>query len=609
MPGLSFVYTLNEDINNVKHDISKSLDSITHDKRYKKNILLHEKSFILGETSYVDYPIKSFENDNFIIYLEGVIYNKQIDLLQDELFSLAEIISSYKNDRPRELTNWVLSSDGDFLLCVINKKSNIIYFINDALGRLPLYYHRSDKQLIISRELRFIANLFSHVRFDKMAIAQTLLLGFPLHKQTLLENVHRMKPASLISINLNTTEITNSTHFRFNFEIKDNCNKSIKANARELASLFTKACRDRAETFGDFQNILALSGGLDSRAIAAGLWKSHCNFSALTRLSYDRRENQEVIIAKQVAEQLDIDWKVINANPPKGQDMLALLRMKNGMNSLNMGLFIPYFNKILDQIDHRIIYYTGDGGNYSLPSARPTKKLKSIRELANYIISNQQRLPLDYVVALTDVKKYEIIEELENLLLSYPEKDINQKYVHFIKYDRATKFTYEGEDRNRFYFWSVAPFYSIGFYDYAANCPDEQKAYYNLYREFFIALAPELAKITNRDWNTSLLSRKTYFTFFMHSLRRRIPRNIKNMMKRSVSRNQDNQRSIIMKCLLNQMNNCDEIYSYISKTSVKSLADNFNKDQIHNLFTITSTIEDLTCKSSILDKYYQSNFT
>ena len=79
--------------------------------------------------------------------------------------------------------------------------------MNDILGRLPLYYHYSIKLgLIISRELQFISFLTGEAnggKFDRMAIAQYLLFGYPLGERILQADIFRVKPASLIRIHNN----------------------------------------------------------------------------------------------------------------------------------------------------------------------------------------------------------------------------------------------------------------------------------------------------------------------------------------------------------------------------------------------------------------------
>lgn len=609
MPGLSFIFDSKEDLRNDNSVILKALDTAIHDKRYKKHILLNEKSFFLGSTLYDEYPITSYENDNFIIYLEGMIYNRQSGALNEELNTLAQIISLSDINAKENVAKWLLCIDGDFLLFIINKKTNTIYMLNDALGRLPVYVYSDNSKLIVSRELRFILHLISNVSFDKMAIAQTLAFGVIIGTRTLMENVHRLEPFSLIEIKDNTSEIKRSILHQFNYEEKNHSDKSLQHNVDQLVSLFSETCSNMASVCKYFKNVLALSGGLDSRAVAAALWKTECQFLGVTRLSFDKREIAEIDIAKQVANIFSMEWKVIVSKPPKGKDLLTLLRTKNGMNSLNVGLFIPYLQNVWDQYGSRVMFFTGDDGNHRLPDCRPNNKLKDMNDLIHYFLIEQQRMPMDKVVELTKIKKKEIIDELECRFLSYPEKDVNQKYIHFLNHDKASSRCFESEDRNRHYFWSVSPYNSMRFYDYAMNCPDIQKENRILHREFLMKLSPQAAGIINKDWGCSILSKEEVLKTSFKSFRSKIPCGVKNTIRKYISRYQYNPNSIVVNCLFDQLNNCHEINAYISREIVKASIRDLTRVQVNYLFTITSIIEDITNSKSMLDKYAQYDFT
>jgi len=81
--------------------------------------------------------------------------------------------------------------------------------------------------------------------------------------------------------------------------------------------------------------------------------------------------------------------------------------------------------------------------------------------LTDYIIDRNKKLSLDDVADITKIDKNEIISELKKLLTAYPEKDLYSKYVHYFIYEREIKWAMEGEDRNRFYFWSVLLFFQL----------------------------------------------------------------------------------------------------------------------------------------------------
>ncbi|RJO60860.1 hypothetical protein C4544_04260 [candidate division WS5 bacterium] len=605
MPGISFLYSFKEGINEIEDNIFRALANTLHDERYKQSVLVKDKLIFLGSSSYDGYPMTTFENDDFIVILEGMIYQERSKTLHEELSELSQMIAGNSINKQNKITEWLLNTDGDFIVLVIDKRTGKIYFINDTLGRLPVYTFKSNNEYVISRDTRFILDLSGLVKFDKMALAQTLLFGYALGTRTLFDNVHRIQPSSLIIIDTRKCEIRTEILHIFNFEIKNNRDIEIDQNVAELVQRFRYACNKRAGIFQNKKNILSLSGGLDSRSVAAGLYKESCNFTSVTRLSFDRSESADTKLAKQLAATYKTECREIYSDTLKGHDLLTLLRIKNGLNFLGMSNLIPYFQKVSELYGPNINFFTGDGGDKVFPDLRPYKKLRNIDELVSYIVSSQQRISIDQVAELTQINQNEIIKELKDNFLSYPETDYDYKFIHFIVYERGFKWLFEGEDRNRFYFWSVSPFYSLPFLNYAMNCPDTQKANYRLYRKFLLTLAPETANIKNKDWNLTIVSKKLELHFFVQSLISRIPRNIKNILKKKMDESQRaySPNSVIMTCLRNQISSCNKIYDYLSEKAIKGSIDTFNKNQIDILFTIVSIIEDLECEQSELENY------
>jgi len=604
MPGLSFVYDFKGHLHQKESRILRSLDSIIHGEDYEKKILLKENSYFLASTNYKEYPLTYFESAKYIIYLEGKIYGKDHASVNDELNVLADWLSQSPIQKQGDITQWLLNTDGDFILFIFDKKSPEILILNDALGRLPLYYSRTDDELIVSREVRFIANLRNIKRLDRMAIAQYLLFSFPLGERTLLDQIKRWGRATLLTINIRQSTIRTHNFDSFHLETKEHEGKSLEQNAAELVSLFSQACKDR--TTSSSKNILALSGGLDSRCVAACLRKNKIPFSAATRFDYDKQVNLDAKIAEQLARLFDIDWRFFRLDPPKGKDLARLIRIKSGLNYLAVSFILPFFDKIKDTFGSEIIYWTGDGGDKVKTDLRPSRSFASLDSLTEYIVAMHQVFSLPTVVALTQVAKCEILENIKSQISGYPEKDLRQKYIRFLVQEKGLRWNFEGEDRNRFYFWSVTPFYSVPFFKYAMGCPDEQKAGHALYRAFLAKLSPDAAALDNANWGFSLDSKKYIFMSLLKRLvldklsphfRRKLKQSAKNY---GPSRYRDAMRL--------QLSNCNAIGNYLSAQMVESALASSSTIQVQTLLTITSVIEEMECGKSTLENLSECDF-
>ncbi|MBU4357012.1 MAG: hypothetical protein KJ822_16995, partial [Proteobacteria bacterium] len=465
---------------------------------FSRRLVWHDQHSHLSCTTREHYPVFSWETEDLLVHLEGRIYHPEEPQLTTQLSDLSHLIFTQKIDPRPLLASWLLRTDGDFLLVLVHKADGGIAVINDVFGRLPTYVHLRDGWLILSRDLRRITQVLGAADFDRMALAQYLLLGFPLGKRSLFAGIEYLEPASLISISPADASIKLTNLHEFNLEGEEHSNRSSTENARNLASRFREACLLRAT--GDDTCVVSLSGGLDSRAVAAGLRREEIPFTAATFLNSQQTNTADVRVASRVAEALGVEWQLFHPRPPQGKDLVQLLDLKSGANNLRMSFILPFFHQLMEKFGPRITYFTGDGGGDALGVSCPYRRVSTPKALLDYAIERYQIWPLDEVAALTRLAGQDIKAELAEHLASYPETAPDRKYKHFFCLEVATKMYHEGEDRNRHFFWSVTPFYSFEFFHYAMNCPDRDKQGYRLYREFLAQLHPAVGGIDYADW-------------------------------------------------------------------------------------------------------------
>lgn len=621
MPGISLKYDLTKNpINQNGTPQEKFLDaseSLLHNDYYKKELLL-EKPCLIVCTRYAEYPVKIIENEKFWACVEGKIYSKRESEVERELSDLLEIIfsSDLSIDKyKKEFADWLLDTDGDFVVYGLDKKTDNFFIMNDLLGRLPLYYQVNDKsELILSREIQLLSYL-NHTgeenanKFDMMGIAQFLLFSHTLGNRTLLRNVSKMGPASILTVCNKDSQIKTHELYVFNFEYKKYSNEGIKKNAQELVKLFLEACKNRADL--DSKNVLSLSGGLDSRAIAAGLHENKISYSAVSSPEPNWTpvvgNSSESEIAEKLAHELKAEWENYQTMVPTAQNLLTLLRTKNGLVYLAHS-FLPRFLEVLKTKYglSPVNFFTGHGGDVSFTNL--LFKVQDVERCVRGIIHVKGRFPLNIITDVTKISKPELMQEIRNILRSYPERNPSFKLVHFLFFENNVKFSFEIEDVNRLYFWSVAPFYSVPFFKYIFNCSDKSKEKLALYREFFIALSPAIAEIKISNWGCSISSKKfkiLQYVLFLSFKYPKLRRFIKKIYdKRAYSYETD---SKIIQCIRTQLQDCKEITNVLSEDKVQQIlnqSSQFSHEAIDNLFTVTSLIEGSMRKSSTIGKYY-----
>jgi asparagine synthase (glutamine-hydrolysing) len=180
------------------------------------------------------------------------------------------------------------------------------------------------------------------------------------------------------------------------------------------------------------------------------------------------------------------------------------------------------------------------------------------------------------------------------------------------------KWLFEGEDRNRFYFWSGSPFYSIQFFTYAMNCPDSQKSRYLLYRRVLEELSPLAAETPDDNvglppasrWHGLKRTSKTWIQDWLSaSLRRRLKH---SLFPRLRSGQAYNPQSLLVRCLREQLDSCDAPGGCLSNATLKSIIDNVrhhSRFEMENLFAVTSWVEELDRGYSSIEPYNDVRFS
>lgn len=622
MPGIS-LKCVNTEENGETNDTPSNklflngLTTVLYNDHYVQEILLEEEPYLVACTRYQEYPVKIIDTSEFWICVEGKIYNKSVSLFEDEIKVLLKRIFAATNlsqEDKNSIAEWLLTTDGDFVLYALNKSTKDFVIMNDILGRLPFYYHYKKKgEIIASREIHLLGHLIhnndGNNKLDKMGLAEVLLFSHTLGKRTLLSNIHRLEPGSLLKVYNKDLRLQIENIYCFNFEIKANADVSIKDNANKLVSLFSEACKNRAGQYS--RNIISLSGGFDSRAVAAGLYKNNILQYAVTSTEPHWRPvegaSSEAEIAEQIANSLNIDWEDYGIKRPRSEDLIMLLNMKLGLTYLAHSFLLPFLKEVKQRHDSAPInFFTGHGGDILF--ADSSYETSNVDHLIRNIIRVKGYLPLNDAASIVKINESEIVEEIRKILSSYPEESLGQKLAHYLFFESNVKFSFEIEDINRHYFWTLAPFYSVPFFKYIMNCPDQQKTKLALYREFLFNISPLLAGIKNSNWGCSILSTKFRLLqslmplYWRFSDIRKIIKKLKD--KRNYSYKHD---SKIVRCILDQVS-CNDISNLLSLKGIDKIANNsteYNHYALDNLFTITSIVEWILFKNTMIKKYYK----
>ncbi len=484
MPGLTI--TLSRNKCNAAHPIAKDFPN------YQSQVFEQQK-YCISAYYPEEYPIQSFENQYFKIIIEGYIFSKKSSL-EHELFEIAK--ERFSNKQHRLLEQFIKSTDGEYIVCMIEKSSQKLLLFNDYLARLPFYYYYTKDAIVLSREISFLTHYASSA-IDPMAKAEVMMFGFTLGRKTLHKNCFKLLPSQSIFIDdHNVVSIQSYVHF--NFEHQNN-HITFEEAVSKSVGLFEEATRLRAQKAEN--HTLSLSGGLDSRAVLAALDQSKCPYSAITYEHASATPNADVRVAKALAKAYNTPLKHHILQEPSDQDADVLSKIKQGLNDSGMSFLLPFFRSLEDTT---ALFWTGDGGDKIFPDLRPLRHLFSENDLVNYIYKKHHNFTYKEIENTTGISKSELKSHLKNHLKQYPETRWSGKYVHFIIMERGVNWLFEGEDRNRYFVRSITPFYAVPLFQFCMSLPSPYKKDYKLFRAFLNRLDPKLNQIDNANWDTSL---------------------------------------------------------------------------------------------------------
>jgi asparagine synthase (glutamine-hydrolysing) len=476
-----------------------------HLSSYVQHNVVSTDKAIIGFTAYPRYPRHLLTTSNTVILLEGMIYNKKSATIQKELQELASDSEVSGHVNRESLSQFVKESDGEFLIVFYNKQDERVLLMNDSMGRLPFYYCVSGPVLLASRETKFIVPFLESVRFNKPALMEYLLYGFPFAENTLLEGVFQLAPGSILTFDCRSGQFSKTVSSEPALEFTSWTDRS--GVAKEMKQRFLQGLSQRVEALGDHDAIVLLSGGLDSRATLGGLLSICPKVRAVTI------ESSEKSIANRCANVLGIPIATVSCTDEIRRSLPSRsVFLKDGLDSHpSQEMLHHVLDQMRDCYGERAVCYTGNFGGELTRYLYPTSGIDTIGSLTDYVLRAQDnsKYSTERATRMLGFDRGTAHKHVISYLNSFPEKSPYRKYLRFrLEFDR--KGGYQGEDRSRLYFWTVTPFTSLGFYRFVTSL-DENHKDTRLFRDFLSAIEPRACTIKYYNFgvpldNTLLLS-------------------------------------------------------------------------------------------------------
>jgi|GEM_PF-1877520 len=506
MPGMNLAASLNSR-DKVNFTIPKSIvGRLGFDESYIFENLHSADGVSLTFSGYNEYPRYSYENGQSRIFIDGTPYGKSYQrFAEDVIAAVQEVVDSngLKSEHIKEL---VLSTDGEFTVYYFNHTRGIAVVFNDALGRLPYYFQADHDMLLLSRSLKFITGLMPRVEIDKDGLMEYFLFSTPLGERTFFSGVSRLQPASLILVDLKSGTVQRQNLYSYNLDERHD-EDSLDYYVESMHDLFMAGIGNRVARFPERKSILAMSGGLDSRAVLMGLLKCGVKVQGITFRDHYNALRRDWPVVEKLVKEFKLQHKFYDV-PPDSLEMLEKLIIgKDGMGVMGlMGSVLYWMEMIDDDFGKSIVYYTGDEGNYIAAPRFGEKTIKSTPQLVREIISHNSLsvFSIESVAGIFNRSPKSIMDYLCAYFDSYIEKNPIHRIDRFFIFERSFKFTMENQDRIRLYFWPMAPHYSIDYARFAFKIPNKYLAGWKVYAGMLKALNPRSLKLKYANFGIPL---------------------------------------------------------------------------------------------------------
>ena len=235
-------------------------------------------------------------------------------------------------------------ANGTFSALSYNASEHRLLLATDLLGSRPIYYAKVGPLFIFSSTLRLLESIAAiPKRASARGLTELFVFGYPLGDRTAYSNISILRSGELL-------ELSDSKMSRFYYGRLES-RASFKTE-EELAECFHQTFLEALSVrLPESKKANAfLSGGLDSRLIAAGLTEVG---STVHSVCFGDSDSQDVVYGAEIAKALGINHVTIPA--PKGSPVWGS-RARDALEAI----------KINTGFDPGDFLFSGDGGSVGL---------------------------------------------------------------------------------------------------------------------------------------------------------------------------------------------------------------------------------------------------
>ena len=358
-------------------------------------------SKVVLKDPFVEWYSYSDEEKKITVYTRGFTY------FEDRLYEgndLAVLIAQQCTKNIQEshkiLEAIIPQLDVGWALAVVGHDGSV-FAACDRVRSIPLLYHTSHDSLILAARIEDILSQLDEQEIDPASVLEFITFGCVTVDRTLVKNIYQMQPGEILKFNSNQNPRLSLKRYFLYFPTEYS-SESFSSLQDELEAIFERCFRRLASQLNGEPIFIPLSGGLDSRLVAAMLKK--VGYENVICFSYGRYGNAESKISESVAQSLGYRWEYIEYTAEMWGQWIQEERMKSFWQYCANGISLPSIKQlpaataILERFNltpsDRYLFFPGYCLDFPAGS------------LVTYAIDNKQSLDQNFVTEILQVNSY-----------------------------------------------------------------------------------------------------------------------------------------------------------------------------------------------------------
>ncbi len=298
-------------------------------------------------------------------------------MLDGEFFNAHELKKQFRAELPRsdlsppELCLQLILNQGEegarllnglFSIALYDRKAGRVTLISDRYGFHPLFYSLRADVLVFGTEVKAICAVDPQSRgVDELGTLELFCYGSHVMDRTWLEGVRHLSPATILTVDGSGHRARSYWTYKY----QESAPRLDQRNYVTVASILFDRAVERhmkgSHRFGIF-----LSGGYDSRAVAAATRKYH---RPLTAYTFGYPESRDVRFAAMLAQRLGLEHHALSDRGPYlYRNCRSIVWRTEGMVPFASVTSIRYHKVMKERIDVILTGFLAEfGGSHTWP--------------------------------------------------------------------------------------------------------------------------------------------------------------------------------------------------------------------------------------------------